>query len=169
MRKLIVLVTLFVSMVLATRVVAGDAIEFTLGQASDDIDVYRLAWRRPWSNRWFVSATGELTGFHTISLNRWQADGDSLDAIAYSPVFVYRFNQTSLPYLKLGLGAAYLSDTTIKNRNLSSYFQFEDQLGVGWQWGIHDLSLVYRHYSNAGFSHPNQGIDMVMIAYAIQI
>jgi lipid A 3-O-deacylase len=153
----------------ATTVAAEDAIEFTLGKASDQVDVLRVAWRKSWSSRWFVSATGELTGFHAFSINHWQGDDDSLAVIAYSPVFVYDFNKAPVSYVKLGVGAAWLSDTTIQTRNLSSYFQFEDQLGMGWRWGVHDLSLVYMHYSNAGFVHPNDGIDMVVLAYARRI
>lgn len=153
----------------ATNVAAEDSVEFTLGKASDEIDVFRVAWRKLWSSRWFVSDTGELTGFHAVSLNHWQGGGDSLNAIAYSPVFVYRFHKIPISYVKFGIGAAWLSDATIQTRNLSSHFQFEDQIGVGWKWDVYDLSLVYMHYSNAGIEHPNDGIDMVVLSYARRI
>ena len=150
----------------ATTAVADDYLELTLGKANDGIDVLRVAWRKPWLSRWLISETGELAGFHAFSFNHWEDGDSSLDAIAYSPVFVYRFNDAAVSYVKLGVGVAYLSDTTIKNRNLSSYFQFEDQLGIGWEWDRHDLSLVYIHYSNAGIEDPNDGIDMVVFSYA---
>lgn len=152
-----------------TTVIADDYVELTLGKASDEIDVFRVAWRKPWLSRWLVSNSGAFSGFHVFSLNHWQAEGDSLNALAYSPVFVYRFNDAAISYVKFGVGVAYLADTTIKNRNLSSYFQFEDQVGVGWEWDRHDLSLVYMHYSNAGIEDPNDGIDMVMLSYAWQL
>ena len=152
-----------------SSVVADDHVELTIGKANDGIDVYRVALRKSWVNQWLVSETGKLSGFHTFSFNHWHGGGDSLNAIAYSPVFVYRFNDAFISYLKLGVGVAYLSDTTIRNRNLSSHFQFEDQLGVGWEWDVHDLSLVYMHYSNAGIKDPNQGIDMVVLSYTRRI
>jgi len=148
---------------------AQDGLEVAFGKASEGIDVLRLAWRKPWSARWRVSATGELSGMHVMSLNRWQDADESINALAYSPVVVYRLHKAPITYVKFGIGVAYLSATQIKNRNLSSYFQFEDQIGIGWEWGAHDLSLVYMHYSNAGIEDPNHGIDIVMFSYARRI
>lgn len=156
-------------MAIATTVAAEDSVEFAVGKASDEIVMYRVAWRKPWTRRWLVSDTGELTGFHTVSMNHWQGHNDSIDVIAYSPVFVYHFRHAPVNYVKIGVGVAWLSDTMIQSRKLGSYFQFEDQLGVGWQWNVHNLGLVYMHYSNAGFSHPNQGIDMIVLSYARRI
>jgi lipid A 3-O-deacylase len=168
MKPIVVCVAIY-CMSVAAIAQAEDFVEFTLGKASDQVDVYRLAWRRPWVSRWYVSDTGKLTGFHVLSLNHWQGRDDSVNAIAYSPVFVYQFFKASVSYVKLGVGAAYLSASVIQTRNLSSRFQFEDQIGVGWQWGSHNLSLSYMHYSNAGFKHPNNGIDMIVFAYAWHI
>lgn len=155
--------------VIATTAAAEDAVEVSLGKASDQVDVFRLAWHKAWSNRWLVTAAGEISGFHTISLNHWQGRDGSLDAIAYSPVFVYRFRRQIYPYVKFGIGGAWLSDTSIATRNLGSHLQFEDQLGLGWKWGRSDLSLVYMHYSNGGFAHPNRGVDMLVLSYARRI
>lgn len=148
---------------------AQDRIELAIGSASQGIGVLRLAWQRPWSGRWLVSSEGELSGFHSLSINRWADAGESIDAVAYSPVFVYRFHAAPVSYLKFGIGAAYLSDTQIQGRGLSTHFQFEDQLGVGWQLERHDLSLVYMHYSNAGIVKPNHGIDILLLSYSFQI
>lgn len=156
----------FLSAISVASVAADDSVELTFGKASDGIDVYRVAWRKPWLSRWLVSEAGEFTGFHVVSFNHWEAGDDSLNAIAYSPVFVYRFNAAPISYVKFGIGGAYLSDTSIKNRNLSSYYQFEDQIGAGWTWDVHDLSLVYMHYSNGGIEDPNHGINMIVLSYA---
>ena len=169
MIKLITYCLAFFVVAPVTTVVANDVVELTFGKASDGVDVFRVAWRKPWLNQWLVSETGELTGFHSFSFNHWNGEEDSLHTIAYSPVFVYRFNDAAVSYVKFGVGVAYISDTTINNRNLSSHFQFEDQLGVGWEWDVHDLSLVYMHYSNAGIEDPNEGIDMVVLSYARRI
>ena len=145
---------------------AQDTIATAAGKASQGINVLRVAWQRQWSQHWLVSDSGELSAMHALSINRWSTGADSITAFAYSPVFIYHLHTAPLDYVKLGIGGAYLSDTQIKGRNLSSYFQFEDQVGVGWQWRKHDLSLVYMHYSNAGIKKPNQGIDMFLLSYA---
>jgi lipid A 3-O-deacylase len=151
-----------------TASVAQDRIELAIGTASQGIGVLRLAWQHPWSSRWLVSSEGEMSGYHALSYNRWAEAGESIDAVAYSPVFVYRFHAAAVSYLKFGIGAAYLSDTQIQGRGLSTHFQFEDQLGIGWQWDRHELGLVYMHYSNAGIEKPNQGIDMILLSYVYQ-
>jgi len=158
-----------ITLVLSSTAVANDSVEVTLGKATDQVDVLRIAWRKSWTRTWLVSNVGELSGRHVVSVNHWQGRNDSLNALAYSPVFVYRFYNAPVSYVKFGVGAAWLSDTRIQTRDLSSYYQFEDQIGLGWQRGVHDLSLVYMHYSNAGFSKPNDGIDMVVLSYAWQI
>lgn len=167
MRKAVVLGLGMCCMLVANMAAADNAaLELTLGRANDGIDVYRLAWHKSWSRHWFVSDSGELTGYHALSLNRWQGPDEGVNVVAYSPVFVYRLNTAPVTYLKFGVGAAWLSASTIQTRHLGSHLQFEDQLGVGWQWGLHDLSLGYLHYSNAGFSHPNDGMDIVAFSYA---
>lgn len=145
---------------------AGEALELAVGKANHGIDVLRLAWQRPWTAHWLESASGELTGRHVLSVNRWADQGEAINAVAYSPVFVYRFRAAPVSYLKFGLGAACLSDTQIRGRIMSSHFQFENQLGVGWQRGRHDLALVYMHYSNAGIEKPNHGIDLLLFSYS---
>ena len=150
-------------------VLGFDAVEVAAGKASDGIDVVRLALHQSWSRRWLASSSGELTGYHAVSLNRWVDEGEAINAWAYSPVFVYQFRDAPVSYVKFGVGVAYLSDTQIKGRDLSSYFQFEDQLGIGWKWQEHDISLAYFHYSNAGIEEPNRGIDMVLLLYAFQL
>jgi lipid A 3-O-deacylase len=59
-----------------------------------------------------------------------------------------------------GIGAALLSRTTIDDRDMGSTFQFENRLGVGVKRGDFDLHVRYMHYSNAGLSWPNNGIDL---------
>jgi lipid A 3-O-deacylase len=168
MKRITFCLTLLV-IIFANPVAAEDSVEVTLGKASDDIDIVRLAWRKSWSSRWLHSSIGELTGFHAVSFNRWQGRDGALNVIAYSPVFVYRLRAAPLSYVKLGIGLAYLSDTVIQMRDMSSHFQFEDQIGMGWAWSEHDVSLVYMHYSNAGLRHPNDGIDVLVLSFARRI
>ncbi len=169
MNKKSVICLVCLSIVWASNVWAQDTFTVAAGKASQGIDVLRLAWQHHWSARWLVSESGELSGFHALSANRWQHEEESINSVAYSPVFVYRLKNASVSYIKFGLGAAYLSDTRIKNRQLSTHFQFENQLGIGWQWKKHDLGLMFMHYSNAGIEKPNHGIDMLLLSYTYRM
>ncbi|MDZ7805443.1 acyloxyacyl hydrolase [Thiohalophilus sp.] len=147
---------------------AADQLALAVGKGSENSDVWRLAWQRPWHWQTSFAGNGFLSGFHALSFNRWRKDNESITALGYSPVFTWR-RGSSPWYLQGGIGVAYLDRTRIAGRILSSHWQFEDQLGIGWQRGRYDLGLVYRHYSNAGFSKPNHGIDLVLFSCALQL
>lgn len=146
----------------------ADSLELAAGKASENLEAVRLAWQRPWSRRWQVGEQGSLSGYHVLSVNHWWNAQESISALGYSPVFKYSRYESPW-YLRFGIGAAWLSDTRIAGRSLSTRFQFEDQLGIGWQSGGHDLALVYMHYSNAGIEKPNHGIDLVLFSYHLRL
>jgi lipid A 3-O-deacylase len=104
-------------------------------------------------------------------LGYWRDSPDSIFALGISPVFVYEFTPWASGhqfYIDGGIGVALLSDTRIGTRDLGSTFQFEDQIGVGVRLGQnrqHDLNVRYLHYSNGGFSDPNDGIDILLLSY----
>lgn len=148
---------------------AADSIQLGAGLANDNIDVRRIAWQKPWSTVWLASESGELSGMHAMSFNQWKLHDESVEVVAYSPVFVYRWGDGPVSTIRFGIGAAYLSQTQIGNRRLSTHFQFEDQIGIGWRWRRHTLGLDYLHYSNAGIEKPNQGIDIIMLSYAFEL
>jgi len=63
---------------------------------------------------------------------------------------------------------ALISDQEIARRDLSSTFQFEGRIGVGLRFGQQqqrDINFRFLHYSNAGISRPNDGIDIFMLSY----
>lgn len=134
------------------------------GQSTDNIDIVRIGVQKPFSSRWFESGTGVLSGYFELSYNYWDKSGDTTNGVAVSPVFVYYFNledfQNVIPYVEAGIGAAYIDDYHIANRNLSSNFQFEDRIGIGVRLNRMDFKFGYMHYSNAGLKSPNDGIDI---------
>ena len=169
MRSVIILTGLLLVLPGSSPVHAGDSLELGFGKASHGIDALRLAWQRDWQQRWLASDTGELSGRHALSVNRWSNEAEAIDAIGYSPVLIYRWQNAPIDYLRFGIGVAYLSQTRIKGRQLSSHFQFEDQLGIGWQWPAYELGLSYLHYSNAGIEKPNHGIDMLLLSLTLSL
>lgn len=142
------------------------------GESKDGTRIFRSAiqYEFPW--QWFENRTGRLTGFHEASAGFWHRNSDSLGTLTYSPVFTYRIagNRYFEPYLEGGIGIGFLSERRINGRNMSSHFQFEDRIGIGVRFGSdrrHDLNYRYMHYSNAGFTKPNNGIDIYMVSYAL--
>jgi lipid A 3-O-deacylase len=141
------------------------------GHSHEYIDIFRFGIQRDFRKEWFVSRVGRLTGYHEASVGIWYHRDDVLGAIAYSPVFTYRFNMRRVePYIEAGIGFALLTEREIYNRDMSTIFQFEDRFGVGVRLGAskqHDFNFRYMHYSNAATVQPNQGIDILITSYAV--
>ncbi|MDY0194670.1 MAG: acyloxyacyl hydrolase [Sulfurovaceae bacterium] len=155
---------------LTTDIFAGDGqfideVTLGIGESKDNIGIYRLGARKNFEKTFFNSDYGWLSGYYEASLNYWDKEGEQIYGIALSPVFVYYFGNKSnsiYPYIEGGIGGAYLSDTTIKNRDMSSHLQFEDRVGAGIRTESFDFNFRYLHYSNAGIVEPNDGIDIFM-------
>lgn len=137
---------------------------------SNHVVILRAGVQRDFGWKWLSCRWGRLTGFHEASINTWRSGGDSIGALAYSPVLTYRFNGRHIePYIEGGIGLTLLSETRIKSRDMSSYYQFEDRIGVGLRLGEarrHDINFRYMHYSNAGFRLPNDRLDIYMLSYS---
>ena len=162
---------LFVLLLLCnTESDALDRISLGVGKSKESINICRLGFQREFDGKWLKWKTGYVSGYHEVSLNYWKYNTESIKGAAYSPVFIYEFqlNRNMFPYLEAGIGVSYISEKTIKGRNLSSHFQFEDRVGLGAKIGKqenHDLNLRYMHYSNASIKQPNQGISIFIFSY----
>ncbi len=158
-----------------TESLALDRISLGIGKSRDSINIYRLGFQQEFGSHWFESKTGHLSGYHEASLSCWQHERESIQQVAYSPVFTYDFaglGSRVLPYLEAGIGIGYLSKKTINGRDLSTRFQFEDRIGIGVKIGKekrHDLSFRYMHYSNASIKQPNDGIDIFIFSYTFSL
>ncbi|WP_241970451.1 acyloxyacyl hydrolase [Pseudidiomarina sediminum] len=100
------------------------------------------------------------------ALNQWRDSDnhdDKLNALTLLPIFQWHLAGEQRPlYLEAGIGVALLDDSTISNRDLSIHFQFEDRIGLSWQYGTNSkarVSVVYTHYSQADLDRPNDGLD----------
>ncbi len=144
---------------------SGFGLTLGYGQSEDNIDIYRIGLAKKWNVQWLKNKTGYVDGYFELSYNHWDGDNDKINAIALSPVFIYAFNpngNTWYPYIEGGIGVAYLDEYFIDERNLSSNFQFEDRIGVGFRFKNLDLNARYMHYSNASIKQPNMGIDIFL-------
>ncbi len=143
------------------------------GSAYHKINVARLGYELPFSRPLSEDAIGYLSGNWEFSLGYWDWKLDQNYTLGISPVFYYAFGPDfygTTFYIELGVGTAFLSKKYFEKRDLSSHFQFEDQLGMGLMWNGHPrvkVSLRYLHYSNFGIREPNQGIDISMLTLNI--
>lgn len=168
---LIFVVGLFLVWNAATASASEYGLTLGYGVADPDIDVYRLGVKKEFSSKWFESNIGYVSGYFELSYNLWEHNGDETNGVAFLPVFAYYFAGVSnriTPYIEGGIGLAFIDDYHIAGRNLSTNFQFEDKIGIGVRIGSFDLGLKYLHYSNASIKGPNQGINIIMLAAAVQ-
>lgn len=150
---------------------SGYGISFGYGEADPEIDIYRVGLKKDFPARWFETRVGYLSGYFELSYNHWEYNDQDINGVALSPVFVYFFGKESnlvKPYIEGGIGAAYLNDYFIADRDLSTNLQFEDRIGAGVRIGFFDLNFRYMHYSNASIKQPNHGIDILMMTTSIQ-
>jgi lipid A 3-O-deacylase len=130
-----------------------------------NIKVFRASLQRDFQNRVYDSENFTLQGFHEISLIHLNGRQNNIYAVAYSPVFTLLLNSFSQnsyqPYFDAGIGVAFLDETTIDNRDLSSSFQFEDRISIGVKNQTWDLYLRYLHYSNGSITGQNDGLDII--------
>ena len=67
-----------------------------------------------------------------------------------------------------GIGVSLMNSHRIDGKELSTYFQFTDHLGVRYEF-YKNYAIGYRitHISNAGIKRPNPGIDSQQIYFSI--
>ena len=82
--------------------------------------------------------------------------------IGVTPVFRLQRNEKTGAYVEAGIGAHFLSRTSIGDKRFSTSFQFGDHFGVGYRFGAkgaYDVSYRFQHLSNGAIKHPNNGIN----------
>jgi len=148
----------------ASELVDSFAIEF--GDADDSVDVYRIAVQKDFTD-WLEARNIPLEGFFEASVSYWQGAEDDLFAIALAPVLRKSFCKECnfRPYIELGVGVALLSEDEIDEIDMSSNFQFENRIGIGVKTENVDTHLRLMHYSNAGISSPNDGINILLLGF----
>ncbi|MET0848084.1 MAG: acyloxyacyl hydrolase [Pseudomonas sp.] len=147
-------------------------VEFAVGQTSESTMTYRLGMQFDWDKSWLQSDVGRLTGYWSGAYTYWDGDeASSNHSLSFSPVLVYEFSgQTVKPYVELGVGVAVFASTEVENNQLGSAFQFEDRFGFGLRFaGGHEVGIRATHYSNAGLSSPNNGVESYALHYTMPL
>lgn len=153
------------------------------GDGVQDITPYRLAINYDFGRIWRHHDTWGLDAYWETSFAYWEAGkvpegavgndaNDKLTAITTGPMF--RWSRKDFirsieiaPYIELGVSGSYLSHHDIGGRRLSTHFQFEDKLGIGFRFGpLKEFDFAIRgvHYSNASIERPNSGVNILFIS-----
>ena len=147
-------------------------LEFGLGATSDSTLTYRLGLTSVWDKSWMQSDVGRLTGYWSGAYTYWEGDKSSANnSLSFSPVIVYEFaGETVKPYLEAGIGVAVFGHTEVERNKLGTAFQFEDRLGFGLRFaGGHEVGIRATHYSNAGLSSTNDGVESYSLHYTLPL
>jgi len=94
--------------------------------------------------------------------------GKDLWVVGVTPVV--RFEPKSSPgFLELGIGANYFDKKQLnESKSVGTHFEFGDIFGVGFKFGSkqeHEFGYRFIHYSNAGISANNPGIDFHLLRF----
>lgn len=184
------LVCLILTVVLQAQVYARGGVGLTIGThvSKDDhvpMDFYKLTHRLNWNKRWFTQGNWFVTGNNELSLIRILSNVEikqkhaepSLTAIAFSPIFRFQrvaYENGLAPFLEAGIGVSYFSASKIQSqpywfRDYGSRFQFEDRVSLGLLYNEkYRVSVDATHYSNADFSPPNEGLDLVSLTFSFE-
>lgn len=130
-----------------------------------------LGWTRPdplWQGRQW-----RLLLRHEAELAAWRVpQARDLVELGYSPVLRLERpleGARATFFVEGAIGARLLSHTRVSNdRDLSTAFQFSDELRAGWTWGDqgrHTAGLRFQHLSNLGIKEPNPGINFWQLYY----
>jgi len=142
---------------------------FAVGSTGESTLAYRLGLQCDFQRNFSESATGRFTGYWDTAYTYWQGDETASNhSLSLAPVFVYEFaGETIKPYIEAGIGVAFFSDTELEDNKLGSSFQFEDRLGFGVRFNGQEIGVRALHYSNAGLSSNNDGVENYSLHYAM--
>ena len=151
------------ALLVSSASVATD-ISVALGHSADSTMTYRVGLQFPWQQSWFDSDIGRLSGYWTLGYTYWESDNTvNTHSLSASPVLTYEFgsaNAVVQPFVEAGIGLAAFSRNKLEDRELGSSVNFEDRFGFGIRfYQRHTIGIQALHYSNAGISSNNAGIE----------
>ena len=171
--RAIAFITVMICQLLASDVYAKNvslSVDYIRGEG--DVEGIKLAgqYHTDWLKKYFEHAEF----YFETSLNFWEYGADNNRntnfVFAMSPVIMYplsRYANHDL-YVEFGIGFSLLTEDEFAGKDVGSHYQFEDRLGIVSRFGAkrqHQIALRYFHYSNAGLSRPNPGLDFISFSY----
>jgi len=135
-----------------------DTVSAGIGEGRENRGVYWLGLRKK-----------HRFGFYETAVSTWTHGTEDIHIFSLSPVFTILLGKIAsvTPYIEVAVGLAYISDTTLGRRDLTTHYQFEDRLGLGLRFRDWNVSARYMHYSNADIEKPNAGMDLYILSVGI--
>lgn len=163
---------------------ANLGVAISSGQGVHEITPYRFALSWDFGPVWRSHASWALHTVVESSYAIWNSPAReylgpdrplALTAMTLGPVIRWQKQNPyahikATPYLEMGVGFSWLSETQIQGRMLSLHFQFEDKGGLGVRFGNkqqYDLAIRAYHYSNASIKRPNSGVNLAMLSFGV--
>jgi lipid A 3-O-deacylase len=153
-----------------------DGGSFEMG-GGDEVRMVRIGVHANSERRWFQSNGTHVGAYWNASLIHWRGDAyqgvygqrQDLNGIGLTPVFRFQSDSLTGWYAEGGIGVNLLSRLYHNNGDqLSTRFQFNDQLGFGYvfrnRW---DLGVKFEHFSNGGIKKPNSGVNFALVRLAL--
>ncbi len=151
---------------------ASPSVALTLGSGTDadltqlSLITHRGFWSHQFANGWSASAHLE---FGIAEVNG-KLSGANKGIVVLGVTPVLRFEPKKSPgFFEFGIGANYFDQKRIhSNKSVGTNFEFGDLIGLGVKLGEKDqFEIGYRliHYSNAGISASNPGINFHQIRF----
>jgi len=144
-------------------VASGSGSDGTL--KSLNITTHEGFWSRELGTGWSLIAELES------SLTRIQGKGSNnreVWVVGISPVLTLQ-SKESPTFLELGVGLSYFDTKQITDSlSVGTHLEFADLVGFGFKFGRkgqYDLGFRWIHYSNAGISTNNPGLDFQAIRF----
>jgi len=123
-----------------------------------------------------------LTNNIEFSVMRWNSYSHeitnkskaNLSGFIYSltPMFRYHFKKFPSsklkPFFELGVGGSIIDNIIVEERNKSTQFQFNDNIGMGFEYGRYIFGYRFIHYSNLNIKTPNPSIDLHHIYFGFK-
>lgn len=130
-----------------------------------------LTWEPPWHHQPGPVALG---GYFEAAFGKWSTRQGGVNSstwisqISLTPVLRLRSTGALQPWFaEIGVGANYIVPLfETGHKRFSTNFNFGDHLGIGRDFGPHELAARLQHFSNAGIGHPNPGENFVQLRYA---
>jgi lipid A 3-O-deacylase len=132
-----------------------------------------VSWPWEWQRSF---GWGRLEGRTEAYVSAWNAPGLSggrrtLAQVGIVPLLRLRLDGGRSPWFgEMGIGLSWTSSIyRTPSKQFSTSFNFHDTIGVGYSFGANgsrEVGLRVVHFSNAGISHPNPGIEFVQLRYA---
>lgn len=142
----------------------------------DEVRMARVAVQANWERRFFQSNGTHVGAYWNAALLHWRGNAylgvhgqqQALNGIGLMPVFRFQSDQQRGWYAEGGIGVNLLTRLYHNNGDqLSTRFQFNDQLGFGYvfrnRW---DMGVKFEHFSNGGIKEPNSGVNFIVLRLA---